>query len=84
MTAGPTLLQQGIDLMIYGMGTVIVFLTLMVFLTRIMSTLVSRFTPAPVISAGAKPSTPDAQTVAVITAAVTRYRNQHAANKTGE
>ncbi|MDO3384352.1 OadG family transporter subunit [Gilvimarinus sp. SDUM040013] len=43
-----TLLQQGIDLMVYGMGTVIVFLTILVILTGIMSRLVLRYFPDPV------------------------------------
>lgn len=40
------LLQQGLDLMIYGMGTVFLFLTLLVAITALMSALISRFLPA--------------------------------------
>lgn len=43
-----TLLQQGMDLMIYGMGTVLVFLTLLVIATGIMSRLMLRYFPDPV------------------------------------
>lgn len=39
------LLQQGLDLMIYGMGNVFLFLTLLVAITALMSALVSRFLP---------------------------------------
>lgn len=41
-----TLIDQGISLMIYGMGTVFVFLTILVFATSLMSKLVSKFAPA--------------------------------------
>ena len=37
------LITQGLDLLLYGMGTVFVFLTLMVGITTIMSGLVMRF-----------------------------------------
>lgn len=38
-----TLIDQGISLMLFGMGTVFVFLTILVFATSFMSKLVSRF-----------------------------------------
>lgn len=41
------LVQQGIDLMIYGMGTVFVFLTLLVTVTWIMSVVMGRYFPEP-------------------------------------
>lgn len=74
-----TLMQQGTELMIYGMGTVFVFLTLLVILTSIMSSLIQRFVkpvpPAPV----AKPVqteaiNQDAQLLAVITEAIKQHR----------
>ncbi|MGK0292326.1 MAG: oxaloacetate decarboxylase gamma subunit [Porticoccaceae bacterium] len=37
------MLAQGINLMFYGMGTVFVFLTLLVFFTTVMSTIITRF-----------------------------------------
>jgi len=40
-----TLIDQGINLMLFGMGTVFVFLTILVFATTVMSKLVSRFAP---------------------------------------
>lgn len=43
-----TLIDQGISLMIYGMGTVFVFLTILVFATGLMSKLVIKFAPPPV------------------------------------
>ena len=40
-----TLIDQGINLMLFGMGTVFVFLTILVFATSLMSKLVNRFAP---------------------------------------
>lgn len=39
------LIEQGVDLMLYGMGTVFAFLTILVFATSIMSSIVTRFFP---------------------------------------
>ncbi len=39
------LLQEGLNLLLYGMGTVIVFLTLLVAVTVLMSTLIKHFSP---------------------------------------
>ena len=38
-----SLFSQGLQLMLYGMGTVVVFLTTLVRATRLMSVLLSRF-----------------------------------------
>ena len=38
-----TLIDQGFNLMLFGMGTVFVFLTILVFATTFMSKLVNRF-----------------------------------------
>jgi len=55
-----TLMQQGINLMLYGMGTVFVFLTLLVIATTFMSSMVTRFVKeeeaAPTPSAPAAPT----------------------------
>ena len=40
-----TLIDQGLNLMLFGMGTVFVFLTILVFATTVMSKLVNRFSP---------------------------------------
>ncbi len=63
-----SLVQQGVELMLVGMGTVFVFLTLLVFATSAMSALVRRLQPAP-----SEPGV-SAEEIAVIAAAVARYR----------
>ena len=40
-----SLISQGLDLLLYGMGTVFVFLTILVGLTALMSRTVMRFSP---------------------------------------
>lgn len=39
------LVEQGVNLMLYGMGTVVVFLSLMVVATRAMSGMITRWFP---------------------------------------
>lgn len=46
-TIQSNIIDQGFDLLLYGMGTVFVFLTILVLATGLMSTLVNRFAPAP-------------------------------------
>jgi len=67
------LLEQGLELMIAGMGTVFVFLTVLVFATTSMSALVRRFGPVPdTESAGVSE-----EEVAAITIAIARHRRKH-------
>lgn len=80
----PTLLAQGMELLVYGMGTVVVFLTLLVFATGGMSRLVQRYFPEPVTPPKAPAPAPaaaagsiPAERLAVIAAAVHRYRQDH-------
>ncbi|MDC3332895.1 OadG family protein [bacterium] len=79
-----TLLSQGVELMLYGMGTVFTFLALLVVLTTIMSALVQRFSapePVPVVKLANVPAASsavdDGQLLAVITAAITQHRARH-------
>ena len=67
----PTLLDQGLTLMLVGMGTVFVFLTLLVAGMSLMATIVKRFLPTPV-EAG-----PSDEEIAVITAAISQHRKTH-------
>ncbi|MBL4826410.1 MAG: OadG family protein [Spongiibacteraceae bacterium] len=76
-----TLWQQGAELMLYGMGSVFVFLVILIVVTTIMSSLLQRFIkPAPelesqggVIQTGGN----DNQLIAVISAAIHKYRSRH-------
>lgn len=79
-----TLLQQGLELMVFGMGTVFLFLAVLVVVTIAMSSLLQRFIPAtPVdktVDQVASPSTAannDQQLMAVLSAAVHKYRSRH-------
>lgn len=81
------LMLDGLNLMMYGMGFVFTFLTLLVFATRAMSFVVTKYFPTPEPVA-AKPVpkalglTPaqlaanDPQLIAVLTAAVHRHRQE--------
>ena len=77
------IVDQGLELMLYGMSTVVVFLTLLILATSFMSWFLGRYFPEPempVISPGltpvaAPPQAEDqARLVAVITAAIHRHR----------
>ena len=78
------LFSEGFTLMAFGMGFVFVFLTLLVFATGIMSRLATRYLPEPVAKAPKprpQPATAGGaasndQLVAVITAAVHKYRSK--------
>lgn len=79
-----TLFQQGVELMIFGMGTVFVFLTVLILVTTAMSFFVQRFLPAempsplPVKQAPSPVSAAeDEQLLAVLSAAIHRYRSRH-------
>jgi len=65
----PTLLDQGLTLMLVGMGTVFVFLTLLVTAMSLMAWIVKRLTPE-TVDAGVGD-----EEIAVITAAIAQHRN---------
>jgi oxaloacetate decarboxylase gamma subunit len=76
-----TLIDQGLDLMLFGMGSVFGFLLLLVLATRVMSLLVNRWLPEELVSgsvseagAGVQPSTIDPKIVKVIQSAIDRHR----------
>ncbi|CAM3475886.1 OadG family protein [Halomonas sp. AOP12-C2-37] len=76
------LLQDGLALMALGMGVVFVFLAILVVSVTLMSKLIGRFQPVPVAAdTGRKSlssypsSSPDDEVMAVISAAVHRYRS---------
>lgn len=78
-----SLISEGLSLMVYGMGFVFVFLTVLVGMTMTMSKLVVKFAPEPVAApkrakrATAEPvvQANNDELVAVITAAVHKYRS---------
>lgn len=77
-----SLISQGLSLMVFGMGFVFVFLTLLVGVTTLMSKLVMKFEPEAVpVQKKRKAAVPKAaptendELVAVITAAVHQYRS---------
>ena len=71
---------QGVELMLYGMGTVVVFLALLVVATTAMSAFVGRYFPEAekaAVAAGKSVSAPaDNELVAVISAAVHQHRGR--------
>ncbi|MFX4227549.1 MAG: OadG family protein [Porticoccaceae bacterium] len=69
-------MADGLNLMLYGMGTVFVFLTLLVACTSIMSALVTRFYQEPAAeSAAVKDSRSiDSKTIAIIKAAIAEHK----------
>ncbi len=76
------LLNQGLELAMFGMGTVFVFLALLIAATKTMSALVLKFQPALAdgVAAAATQSNlipEDGQLVAVISAAIMRHRNKN-------
>ena len=80
------LINEGLNLMMFGMGFVFVFLTLLVFATGLMSRLVTRYIPEPApVAAKSRKATAvaapaaadDSQLVAVLSAAIKQYRSRH-------
>ena len=75
------IITQGLDLMLYGMGTVFTFLTLLVAVTLVMSWLVNRLVPEEmaVISASAQvplvSETIEPRIVNAIQAALDKHRS---------
>lgn len=74
-----TLITQGLDLMLYGMGTVFAFLTLMVGITTLMSVVVNKLVvepepapAAPVLSSASAEVEP--RIAKVIQAAIDQHR----------
>lgn len=76
-----SLIQQGVELMLFGMGTVFVFLALLIVCTTVMSSLVQRFFPvkplAVMPATKQHAGTNDDQLIAVISAAIHKYRSRH-------
>ena len=72
-----TLIDQGIDLLLYGMGTVFAFLSLLVAVTSLMSVIVNKLVVevAPIAPVAIAPqSSVDPRIVKVIQAAIDQHR----------
>jgi oxaloacetate decarboxylase gamma subunit len=72
------LLMKGVELMLIGMGSVFVFLATLVVALKGMSQLATRLQPEmPVVErkSGLIPKEEDEQLIAVISAAISRYRS---------
>lgn len=80
-----TLMQQGFDLLIYGMGTVFMFLAILVVVTSTMSSIIRRFFPeADPITLVVGQQPPQAAPASVspqITAAIKAAIEQHRDNR---
>ena len=74
MQSGEELFSQGVELMLAGIGSVFVFLVMLVLATRIMSWVLMRFAPAEVDEL-------PQEHVAAISAAVSAYRRNKGAEK---
>lgn len=81
-----SLLSQGLDLMVFGMGAVVVFLAILVVVTTVMSKIVVNYFPEPIEDASFKQSSRstksqgssvDKNTLAAIKAAIEQHRNRH-------
>jgi oxaloacetate decarboxylase gamma subunit len=76
------IVAQGLELMLFGMGTVVVFLALLVVATTVMSAFVARYFPEPqrapsaASKAVAGASSPNEEVVAAISAAIHQHRNR--------
>ncbi len=77
-------MAQGLSLMIVGMGTVFIFLSLLVFCITFSSKLLNRFWPEsqpthsdPTFTDPTLVENTDEALVSVITSAVHQYRNKH-------
>lgn len=65
-----SLMDQGLTLMLVGMGTVFVFLTLLVMAMSVMAAIIKRLAPAGVEAVSD-------EEVAAITAAISQHRNKN-------
>jgi len=80
MTAEINLVSEGVKFMILGMGTVFVFLILMIFTLQIQAKVIQKFFPQTNIphkrdeSASKKDVNEDKRVVAAITGAVTAFK----------
>ena len=79
------LIDQGFNLMLFGMGTVFVFLTILIFATSSMSKIITRYFPEKAVvaspqrkkkSAALSASSTSPTTLKIIQAAIEQHRNR--------
>lgn len=73
------LLHQGLDLLLYGMGTVFAFLALLVAVTSVMSAIVAHFSPPKEVSHATLPAAShmiDDHLLAIIQQALNQHRRR--------
>lgn len=70
------MLWEGFNLMLIGMGTVYLFLTLLVFCTQLMSRLVARYFPEAVPPPLPPPDRRQDEVLAAVSAAVHHHRHR--------
>jgi len=75
-----SIIHMGLNLMLYGMGMVFVFLTVLIICTSAMSSVIQRYFQEPQLDSS-MPSTLnsvspiDGRTLAILQSAVTKHRN---------
>ncbi len=79
-----SIVNQGVELMLFGMGTVLAFLTVLVLAITLMSWILQRYFPVVEASPAQKSSLApastalsDANLIAVITAAIHQHKAKH-------
>ena len=73
------MVMEGVQLMLVGMGTVFVFLTLLVFAVRVMSAMILKYAPqtqtqAQIDTSKVSPTAVPAAHVAAVAAAIKKHR----------
>lgn len=79
-----TLLEQALELLVFGMGTVFVFLIMLVIAVNLMSRFIQTFFPEPIVpethplfTEHKNDDLPNSHTLAAIQAAIHQHRAKH-------